>query len=153
MSAAGSESLPQVMQVAAKAVLINDEGRLLILREAKTYPDDPHFGRFHLPGGRIRAGETYEEALRREVAEETGVSDMLVGQPIFVGDWRPVFKGVPTQIFGIFSLCRTPGSEVRLSSEHDAFQWIDPREHANYDLMDPEHEVVEAYLRLAQAEA
>jgi 8-oxo-dGTP diphosphatase len=55
-----------VLRPAAYAIIVND-GRLLLLRLR-------HSGKYHLPGGRIEAGERVEETLRREVEEETGLS-------------------------------------------------------------------------------
>jgi 8-oxo-dGTP diphosphatase len=142
--------MDMVQRIAAKAVIVKD-GKVLILREAATYGDGTQQGRYHLPGGRVEIGERFEEALRREVLEETGLH-INIGDPLYVGEWRPVIKGVPNQIIGIFSIC-TPGSDtVTLSSEHDDYQWVDPANHAGYDVMEPEVEVLEQYVaRTAKA--
>lgn len=50
--------------------LIEKEGKLLAIRQ-KT---GPHAGRYDLPGGRIEPGEGLEEALRRELLEEVGMT-------------------------------------------------------------------------------
>ena len=140
-----SQTTEPILQVAAKAILVNPEGKLLILREAKTYEEGTNIGRYHSPGGRIKPSESYEEGLRREVEEETGITDFEPIRPLFVGDWRPVIKGIEHHIIGIFTLCRTKSSEVRLSSEHDDYQWIDIADRGKYDIMDPENKVIEAY--------
>src|SRR5690606_3620704 len=44
------------------------EGRFLIVRRGRP----PAYGLYAFPGGRVEAGETIEEAVRREVMEETG---------------------------------------------------------------------------------
>ncbi|MDY0357963.1 MAG: NUDIX domain-containing protein [Sedimentisphaerales bacterium] len=55
---------------AAVAALISDaEGRLLIVERAQ----EPRKGTWDLPGGFVDPGESAEEALRREVREETGL--------------------------------------------------------------------------------
>jgi 8-oxo-dGTP diphosphatase len=51
------------------AIIIDDEGRLLLIKRGH----DPEAGRWSLPGGRIEAGETDEQAVVREIAEETGL--------------------------------------------------------------------------------
>jgi 8-oxo-dGTP diphosphatase len=56
------------------AVVFDDAGRLLLIRRGH----DPHAGLWSLPGGRVEDGETLEQAVRREVREETGV-DVSVG--------------------------------------------------------------------------
>ncbi len=45
------------------------DGRVLLIRRAKP----PRQGRWSLPGGRQRLGETVRETARRELREETGV--------------------------------------------------------------------------------
>jgi ADP-ribose pyrophosphatase YjhB (NUDIX family) len=52
------------------AVVLDDAGRLLLIRRGH----DPHAGLWSLPGGRVEDGETDEQAVRREVLEETGLS-------------------------------------------------------------------------------
>jgi ADP-ribose pyrophosphatase YjhB (NUDIX family) len=54
---------------AATAAFITDNERLLVARRAK----DPAKGTFDLPGGFVDTYESAEEALRREIREETGL--------------------------------------------------------------------------------
>jgi len=51
------------------AVVFDVEGRLLLIQRA----NPPAQGRWSLPGGRVEPGELAEEAVRREVREETGL--------------------------------------------------------------------------------
>jgi 8-oxo-dGTP diphosphatase len=133
-----------VQRVAMKAVIVKD-GKVLILREAKTYDEGTNHGRYHFPGGRVEPGENFEQALKREVREETGL-EVELDYPVYVGEWQPVIKGVPHQIVATFIVCKpTSDSEIVLSSEHDDFKWIEPSERAKYDLMPPDDLVVDAY--------
>ena len=52
------------------AVVHDASGRLLLVRRGR----DPHRGRWSLPGGRVEAGESPEQAVEREVREETGLA-------------------------------------------------------------------------------
>lgn len=55
-------------QVAVGAVVVR-HGRLLLVRRGH----EPAAGRWSLPGGRVRPGEPLAQAVRRELAEETGL--------------------------------------------------------------------------------
>lgn len=59
---------PLKLCVAAKAVIVNDAGNVLILRESGAHDTNTRVGRYQLPGGRIEAGEQLFEGLRREVS-------------------------------------------------------------------------------------
>jgi 8-oxo-dGTP pyrophosphatase MutT (NUDIX family) len=59
----------------AALVLAESGDRILLQRRDK--PGEPVRGRLEIPGGRWKAGEPPEEAVAREVLEETGVT--LVG--------------------------------------------------------------------------
>lgn len=50
------------------AVVVS-EGRLLMVRRGR----NPGVGRWSIPGGRVEPGETLEQAVVRELMEETGV--------------------------------------------------------------------------------
>jgi 8-oxo-dGTP diphosphatase len=134
-----------VQRVAMKAVIVRD-GKVLILREAGTYDEGTQGGRYHLPGGRVDPGEYFEDALGREVRGETEL-DIDIQYPLYMGEWRPVIKGVPHQIIATYVVCTpTPAAgTVVLSDEHDDYQWIDPSEHHKFDLMAPEDKVIQRY--------
>jgi len=134
-------------RIAGKAVIVNDEGKILFLREAATYEEGTNLGRYQIPGGRVNIGEPFMDALKREVMEETGL-EVEVGQPLYVGEWFPTIKGNKNQIVAIFYVCKPLTFDVKLSEEHDAFEWADPRQPIEFDIMDPEPEVIKAYLNL-----
>ena len=51
------------------AIITDDTGRLLLIKRGH----EPEEGRWSLPGGRVRPGESDPQALVREVREETGL--------------------------------------------------------------------------------
>ena len=59
------------------AVVHDASGRLLLVRRGR----DPHRGRWSLPGGRVEPGESPEQAVEREVREETGLA-VRAGAPV-----------------------------------------------------------------------
>ena len=107
-----------------KALIFNSEDKLLLL-QAKTYWD--------IPGGRIQKGESVEEALRREVSEETGLQNVFYLHPFMMvlSDIRiATAEGSVGLVYSIH-LCRILEDEsIRLSGEHKGFGWFEPREAA-----------------------
>lgn len=132
-----------VQQLAMKAVIVN-AGKVLILREAATYGDGSHSGKYHLPGGRVEKGENIFEALQREVLEETGLL-IEIQYPIYVGEWHPIIRGVPHQIMGVFNVCKPKQTEVTLSTEHDTFQWVDPVKRTQFNILPPDCFAIDRY--------
>ena len=61
------------------ALIYRDGGVILQQRppESSTYPEVA--GRWEIPGGKVEEGETLEEALLREVKEETGLTVSILG--------------------------------------------------------------------------
>jgi 8-oxo-dGTP diphosphatase len=128
-------------------VIVNDKGQVLIVREADTYEEGTGHGRYHLPGGRLQPGESFIDGLHREIKEETNL-EIEPERPIYVGEWRPVVKGVPRQIIATFTLCKPKTYNVRLSEEHDKFVWLNPADRKKYDIMDPDWEVIDTFAEL-----
>jgi 8-oxo-dGTP diphosphatase len=79
--------------------------------------------------------------LRREVQEEVGL-DIEIGQPFYVGEWRPVVKGEQLQIIGIFFLCTTQSNDVTLSEDHDDYKWAGLEETKSLPVTDPIPEAI-----------
>jgi 8-oxo-dGTP diphosphatase len=134
------------LRVAAKAVILNDKNEVLIVREGETYVDGTKVGQYGLPGGRLDLGEAFNDGLRREAKEETGLTVEPL-YPLFVGEWRPVIRDVPHQIIAIFVVCRAVDGKVVLSEEHDHYKWIQPKTHPKYHMMEPDDEVLDALVK------
>jgi ADP-ribose pyrophosphatase YjhB (NUDIX family) len=78
MDAAGTPDAVALPVVPCVGAVVHDAaGRLLLVRRGR----EPHRGRWSLPGGRVEAGESPEQAVEREVREETGLS-VLAGAPV-----------------------------------------------------------------------
>lgn len=138
---------PITQRIACKAVIVKDD-KVLILREASTYTDGTNTGRWHFPGGRINPGEPFLDGLKREIAEETGLQ-ITSAEPYYVGEWFPVIKGQQNQIVAIFFACATTAGadDVRLSEEHDAYQWVTAAEAIAIDMVPPDHDVLAQYFK------
>lgn len=116
-------------QVAVKAVIQNDSGEFLIMCEK---------GRWQAVGGRLERGERLEDGLKRETFEETGIKDLDIGKVIHVDEWSSKPEGVLKHIVAIFFLCKTKTTEVNLSSEHEKFAWVKPKELDKYEPIEKE---------------
>lgn len=121
--------------IACKAVIRNDEGNVLMLRESPQNPVGVHVGKLDFPGGRVEIGERWDKALRREVFEETKL-EIVIGKPVAVSEWRPIVKGEEWQIIGIFFLCSLKErNEIVLSEDHSEFVWVKPSEYKKHPVM------------------
>lgn len=72
------------------AALIRNAAGDAIVLQRRDKPGEPVRGRLEIPGGRWRAGEPPEDAVAREVAEETGLSQLELSgvDRIQLGDHR-----------------------------------------------------------------
>ncbi len=110
--------------VAVKAAIMKGSGLLVLYKTHEEAAGDPDPSvRADLPGGRVEFGESPIEALRREVAEETGLEVDVVGP---VATWHSV-RG-RFQLVGIDYLCEYVAGEVVLSDEHERFAWLTEEE-------------------------
>jgi 8-oxo-dGTP diphosphatase len=135
-----------ILHVAAKALIVNDQGQVLIVRESRHHPTNTKAGYYQLPGGQLEKGESFMDGLKREVSEETGL-EIAIGEPLMVGEWRPIILGVPHQIIGVFMACTvTDDSKARLSDEHDDMQWIEPGARKQYDIVGPDWQAIDAFI-------
>ena len=136
---------PIRQRIATKALIVNPEGKLLIVREAVTYADSTQRGKYTFPGGRIDPGEPHLEGLMREISEETGLR-VKVGRPLFVEEWFPKINDERNHIVAIYFQCEPLTQDVRLSDEHDHFEWVTPGEMAAYELKGPKPEMIASLL-------
>ena len=133
-------------KVGVGAVLIH-EGKVLLIRRGK----EPLRGRWVVPGGTVEAGETLEEALAREVLEETGLvvrprEVMLVFDRILREGERLDYHYVI-----IDYLCDYLAGEARAGSDAEAVAMVAPEDLAAYDLPDKALEVVQdGFRRVAE---
>lgn len=99
--------------VSVAALVTNDLGQILLVKS-------PWRG-WEYPGGLIEPGETFQQALRREIREEAGVEVEITG---FVG----ICKNVEKDIVNIDFTCRYVGGELTTSEESTEVIWATPEE-------------------------
>jgi len=108
------------------AIITDGTGRLLLIKRGH----EPEDGRWSLPGGRVRPGESDPDALVREVLEETGLRvepGRLIGEVE-----RP---GPGGTVFDIHDYAATV-SDGLLAAGDDAAdaRWVHPRDIDRLDL-------------------
>jgi len=87
----------------------------------------PQRGGFWQPlTGGVEQGETFEEAIRREALEETGITEIIkVVDSNYHYEFTDEGRHHVEYIFGV----EVPAStNVRLSHEHDDFRWVGKNE-------------------------
>jgi len=131
--------------VAMKAFIVHD-GKVLIVRESTKYQDGTNAAKYDIVGGRIKPGQAFDESLRREIREETGL-EVELGRPFYVGEWRPVVKGESWQVVATFFECQASTNTVQLSEDHDAYEWIDPKKNQDFNLIPNLIPAFEAFLQ------
>lgn len=118
------------LKVGVKIFLKSKEGKyLFICRSTEKYPEVGP--KWDIPSGRINAGETLMENLKREVLEETGLT--LAGQQVLVGA-QDILKG-ERHIVRLTYMGEADG-EVTLSDEHSEYKWLKPEDFGTLEPMD-----------------
>lgn len=105
------------------AAVIERNGEILIARR----PPGTHLAGFwEFPGGKPGPGESLEQALRREIAEELG-TDATVGALVETVDWVYPDKRVRLHFFH----CAVTGEPRPLEGQE--VLWVKPEELARYE--------------------
>ena len=110
------------MEKSCGIVLFNSDEFLLIQHPTKSNGDDGHWD---FPKGHVEGNETELETAKRELIEETGIAEFRIFNGFrhrieynFSKDNRIASKEV------IFFLAESNIKDVKLSSEHQNFIWL-----------------------------
>jgi len=95
------------------AIMIHGKEFLLMKRR-----NPPVKGEWWLLGGRVRKGESLEDAIKREVLEKTSLECSILCQ---VGVINQIFPECHT--ISVYYLLESPSKDVRLDREHSCYQW------------------------------
>jgi len=112
-------------------IIYNEKGEILLIQ-------CPRWGDYwHIPGGHIEIGETAEQALKREIMEETGLE---IDNIEFIG-WQDAIEPVGFYIkkhFIFLDYCaRMSGGKITKSNEMEEYIWIQPAEALKTLKIDP----------------
>ncbi len=130
---------PERPMIGVGGVLI-DDARALLIRRASP----PLQGQWSIPGGMLEVGETLEQGVARELAEETGLEVKVVElievfERIFPApanaDGSPGNVARPQYHFVILDyLCEKRGGEICAGSDALEFAWAREEELVKFDL-------------------
>ena len=104
---------------AVKAVVKNKDKILVLIKSENEAKNDGGTSGFDLPGGRVLENESFIDAVKREIAEET---------KLCVYDIRKIFENTASKPNGkvlnfIYYGCIANNINVKLSTEHKGYLW------------------------------
>ena len=126
---------------------IEKNGKLLVLRDPDCVTDGQ--SGIDLPGGKYRWAQPLESELRREVKEETAL-EIEIGKPFHVWTYYGLKakSGVSSHSVLVGYLCKYKSGEVKLSTEHDYFEWVDGKSYKKWKDKTQDYKALEAYFNL-----
>ncbi len=113
--------------IGVKAAILNSERKLLLLSLTRKDSSDTYWD---LPGGRIADGETPKQTLRREVQEETGITDFSIDRQLVLSVSRvqlPIFGDKKVGIIFSVYACSSDAKEEK-PEERITMHWCDMAE-------------------------
>lgn len=110
-------------RVAAGALFVDDEGRVLLVRP--TYKDT-----WDIPGGYLERGESPAAACRRELSEELGLD--CRPQRLIAVDWAPS-EGEGDKLLFLFDCGPLDADRIKVDGrELDRWAWVEPAQLNQY---------------------
>ena len=119
-------------------------GKILLLKRSSK--QDFSGGIWEYITGRMDQFEEPEDALRREIKEEAGVTVKVI-KPISIFH---IFRGERTaenELVGIMYWCTTDSNRVLISEEHTDYQWVSGQEALEIIKKPSMQRDIEAYMR------
>jgi nucleoside triphosphatase len=124
------------------AIIQNNKGEVLLLKMSSTQGVFP--GKWGLVGGGVEEAETMEEALVREVREETGLEIKDIKPFQFADDKQDKLMpdGSRQALYMIYLVfdAKVVGGEIKLNQEWSEGAWVKPEEVGSFDLNPPTQE-------------
>lgn len=108
--------------IVVKGIIYNRVLKKILLVQ-RCGSDDIGANTWENAGGNVEYGEAPEEAMMREIREETGLTDVNILRVAYV-----TLVNADNPYLIIAYLCEVTTDEVKLSAEHQAYVWADRTE-------------------------
>ncbi len=116
------------------AALVFDKDKVLLIKRTK----EPWKGMWHFPGGHVDEGELPQDAVIREIKEETGLDAEITGKDEIEGNFRRLKNPVGMffyPVLGHYHLsflfrCNVGGREIKPDKNlpyEGIVEWVDPK--------------------------
>lgn len=110
----------KTFHVGVKAIIKNRD-KVLVLKEEDI--NDHKRLLFDFPGGRIEDDETIEDAFKRELKEELGITNFSLGDIIYA-QRHSFYNKNGSSLIHVYYRVFIEDFNFKLSEEHTSFEWI-----------------------------
>jgi 8-oxo-dGTP diphosphatase len=124
--------------LSVKALVYDKKGRCLLLKRSNQARANP--GKWEFPGGKLDPAESFDQALLREVREETGLTVSLRKVAGAAESELP-----ETRVVYLIMEADVVSGEFKLSEEHTDFQWASSAQIRQTDLTGQFYEFIHSY--------
>ena len=112
-----------------RLILFDQHGHILVLKRSASSKTNP--SKWELPGGKIDAGEAFDEALNREIQEETGFT-----VAIHTAAGTSMQETDEFRVVNLIMIGTILSGGLSISKEHSEFRWAGVPEIAALDKAD-----------------
>ena len=131
----------QFPELVVAALIFNQKGKVILLKSHKWR------NKYVIPGGHVELGERFEDALKREIKEETGLNIFDIK---FVCFQESIFdsafwKKGHAIVFNF--ACKTNSTAVKLDSESEEFVWVSLEEALKLPIEPYSRETIKEYMK------
>lgn len=126
--------------IAVGALILNEDNHILLV-QSPMWND-----RYIIPGGHVELGESLEDALRREVKEETNLEINNIKFLMFLECIYPLTFRERRHFVFFDYVCRTRDTHIILNAEATKYVWIKPEESFSLPIETYTKKVIHQYI-------